>query len=119
MMPDQAWRRGERKSFIRADGTIHYFDSIFKWGGWKRFIAAEFQNQHLNQQLVFWERVLSERSAAITALAQQGFEVELNCCIFTKTSTVVQIPAKLSTTFAALGVDLSLTFYPKPSDTAD
>ncbi len=109
--PDQAWRTGERKSFVRADGSVHPFDSVHQWGGWKRFIAAEFQNQHLDNQLAFWAGALSERSAAIKNLAQQGFDVELNCCVITQTTTVVRIPAELAGGFARLGINVSFTFY--------
>ncbi len=26
--PDQQWRRGDKRFFVRTDGTVHYFDSV-------------------------------------------------------------------------------------------
>lgn len=30
--PNKSWLRGERKLFVRNDGTVHYFDNVYEWG---------------------------------------------------------------------------------------
>ena len=119
LTPDRSWRRGERKSFPRTDGSIRYFESVYSDGGWKRFLPSEVQDLHLDEQLAYWADTLAGRSEAMRTLLEQGFGAEINCCMVTGTAAEVQIPAERVSDFARRGVDIRITFYPHQTHRAE
>jgi len=109
--PSQAWRKGDRRSFTRADGTEHFFDSHHEWSGWKLWLDEPQTQRDLLEQLQYWAELLRPKAANIRNLRDQGTTVELNCCVNTSGSAVAHVPSALQAEFGAWGVDLDITFY--------
>jgi len=106
--PDQTWRRGERKRFMRADGTERVFDSVHDAGGWARFGLADERASPLQDQVAAWLNRLRGKGPALQRLRDRGCEVELDC--FAATSEYLHLPVALLAELATLGVDLAVTF---------
>jgi hypothetical protein len=106
--PDQSWRRGERKRFIKPDGTERVFDSVHDWGGWKLFTADDERGRSLQDQIAAWLTRLRVKAQAIQHLRDRAWVVELNC--FVATSECLELPATVIGDLAGLGVGLTLTF---------
>jgi hypothetical protein len=117
LKPTKAWRKGERTSFRRTDGSVHYFDSRRPWSGWKKWMTDRFRERPLESQLSFWLRLLTPRRSALWKLRKNGAVVELNCCLIHRGSVNVTLPAAMISKLAALGVQLDITWYaPLPSE---
>jgi hypothetical protein len=115
LKPTRTWRKGERRSFRRADGSIH-LGSRRPWSGWKKWMTDRFRERPLESQLSFWLRLLTRRSA-LGKLRKNGAVVELNCCLIHRGSVNVTLPAAMISKLAALGVQLDITWYaPLPSE---
>ena len=111
LQPARAWRKGERKSFVRADGTQLIFDSLHERNGWKMWLDESTRERQLSEQLQHWRDLLRPRAAQMRKLRDQGVNIVLNCCVITSSATTVHISASLQGAFSALGVDLEFTFY--------
>jgi hypothetical protein len=109
--PNQAWRKGERKSFLRHDGTVRYFDSHYEWSGWKKWLNAGQSKRPLEWQLWYWTKLLKPKASVLRALRRRGVVVELNCCVFESKTTALRLPSTLLATLGSLGVDLDVTWY--------
>jgi hypothetical protein len=109
--PWQSWRKGERKSFVRADGTRHVFDSTHEWGGWKLLIPDLWRDRELTDQLQYWTKTLKPKAQELRSLQEGGATIELNCCLITSAGTTLRVPAEVQRELSALGVDLDITFY--------
>jgi hypothetical protein len=104
----QSWRRGERKAFVRPDGSIRRFDSVHEEGGWKHFLPARHQeNRPLHDQFRLWLARLRGLAEAIKTLTARGWEVELDC--FAIGSEVLVLSNRELRELAELGVGLALT----------
>lgn len=108
--PDRSWRRGERKRFMRPDGTERVFDSVHDWGGWKLFAADDERGRSLQDQVAAWLKRLRVKGQAIRCLHERGWKVELDC--FVATSECLDLPATVLGELAGLRVGLVLTFSP-------
>jgi hypothetical protein len=53
IQPDQAWTKGERKSYTRKGGSIRTFDSRHGRGGWKAFLNGSKRDGTLRLKFVF------------------------------------------------------------------
>ncbi|MHB1559981.1 MAG: DUF4279 domain-containing protein [Isosphaeraceae bacterium] len=105
----QSWRRGERKSFARRDGSVRYFDSIHEVGGWKHFLPDPYrENRPLHEQFDLWLARLRANAEAIRALKARGWEVELDCYYAAGSDVLVLGNSELRE-LAELGVGLALT----------
>lgn len=111
LQPSQAWRRGDNHSFNQADGTVCVYETIHKWGGWKRWLESDLRDMPLTAQLLHWSDLLMENGVFIKGLKKKGHTIEMNCCVITEASVVIQVPAQLQQKFGGLGVDLDVTFY--------
>jgi hypothetical protein len=104
----QSWRRGERKSFVRADGSVLYSDSIHERGGWKHFLPDRYrENRPLSEQLFLWLARLRRHVDAVKRLTERGWKVELDC--FAIGNEVLVLDNSDLREIAELGVDLALT----------
>ena len=111
LIPSQAWRKGEQKSFIsQVDGQRRFFESIYDYGGWKLQLDEERRSNELCDQLAHWVSVLRPKASELQDLLEQGAEIELNCCVVS-TTALVEVNHKLLGELGNLGVDLSITFY--------
>jgi hypothetical protein len=111
LTPDRAWKRGERQSFVKADGTTHYFDSHYERGGWKSFLVEEELQIELVKQIEYWCATLKARTQAIRQLQGLGYKVIIDCCIVSDTTEFLHIGADLQKVLGDLQVDLDVTFY--------
>ena len=111
LIPDQAWRRGERKSFVKADGTTHYFDSHHERGGWKSFTTEKRLHIGLVKQIEYWCDTLKARKQSIRELQELGYKFIIDCCIVSETTEFLSIGSKLQQVLGDLKVDLDVTFY--------
>jgi len=111
LQPSQAWRRGDNHSSVKADGTVRVCETIHKWGGWKRWLEGDLRDMPLTTQLLHWADLLTEQASFISGLTEKGCAVEMNCCVITEASVVIQVPAQIQQKFGELGVDLDVTFY--------
>jgi len=116
--PSQAWRKGDRKTFSRADGTQGVFDGVHEWSGWKLFLQEPWRSCPLSEQLEQWAASLGERATALEQLRRGDVSLELNCCVVTDATAVLVVPPTLLARLAALGVSLSITFYSHGDDVA-
>ena len=112
MEPDKSWRRGERKSFTRPDGSVRHLESIHEEGGWARRIPDRYRDEPLDRQLFLWVARLRELSDALRALRRRGWIIELDC--FAATSEVVVLSHEDLGGLADLGIDLVLTLVRGP-----
>ena len=111
LTPDRAWRRGERKSFLKADGSTHYFDSHHERGGWKSFITEDRLSIGLVKQIEYWCEKLTERKQGIRKLQELGYKLTIDCCILSETIEFLSIGSEVQQVLGALNVDLDVTFY--------
>jgi hypothetical protein len=111
LQPWQSWRKGDRKSYIRRDGTRREFNSVYEWGGWKLPVPQDQENQEIIGQLRYWAETLRSRTASLQYLRDRGSTIELNCCLVGDDTIVIRIPADVQKDLANLCVDLDITFY--------
>jgi len=109
--PNQSWRRGERKSFVRHDGTVEYFDSIYEWGGWKAFIPDDKQDLELHEQLAYWCDLLEGRESVIRKLEEQGCWLQISCYVSTSATASIILSADLQQMLANLRLELSFSIF--------
>lgn len=110
MTPDQSWRYGEHRSFVRNDGSTRVFDSIHDESGWKCFMPSAQSNWSLQEQLASWLDRLSGFGDHIRRFNDRGWETELNC--FVASSEFLQLSTSILSKLAGLGLDLTITFSP-------
>lgn len=106
--PNKSWRRGERKNFVRADGTKRVFDSVYEWGGWKLFSSDEERELSLREQVAAWLERLRGKAAAFKVLQQHGCEARLDC--YTNTAEYLEFSAEALSELAGLPLGLCLKF---------
>src|SRR5258707_10013833 len=107
--PDQAWAKGERKSYKRKDGSIRTFNSRHGRGGWKALLKGAKLRWSLPTQIRFWcDRLMPKRSA-LCKLQRLRYTVLIDCCATAPDS--VHFDAELHRQLAALKVGLDITFY--------
>jgi hypothetical protein len=111
LQPWQSWTRGDRKSYVRRDGTRAEFESIHEWGGWKLRLPDSRQSRDLVEQLRYWVELLRARSASLLHFRDKGFTIELNCCLIGDDTINIHIPADVLKELARLHVDLDVSFY--------
>ena len=120
--PSQSWHRGERKSFVGNDGTPHYFDSLYEWGGWKLFIPDEKRYAALAEQLEWWCDVLKGRESAMLELEAQGCWLRMDCFVGASECATIEVSAALQERLSRLHLNLTVCFSPdanSPSDEAE
>lgn len=106
--PHQSWRRGERKSFVRPNGSIHTFDSVHEVGGWKHSLPTRYrENRSLHEQLTLWLARLRGHAEVIKTWTARGWEVELDC--YATGSEVLVLTNGDLRKLVELGVSLVLT----------
>jgi len=110
--PNQSWRRGERKSFIRNDGTVHYFDDVHEWGGWKCFIPKKHEALELEEMLAWWCDLLEGRESQMRELEGQGYWLEMNCFVAMSETVTIEVSADLQQRLASFRLNLSIRFSP-------
>jgi hypothetical protein len=104
----KSWRRGERKAWVRPDGSIQRFDSVHERGGWKHFLPPRYkENRPLHEQFHRWLARLRGLAEAIKTLTARGWEVELDC--FATGSEALVLTNGDLRELAELGVGLALT----------
>jgi hypothetical protein len=109
--PNQMWRMGERKSFVRRDGTVEYFDSIYERGGWKAFIPDEKEDLELHEQLTYWCDLLEGRESVMHELEGQGCWLQINCYVSTSATASIILSADLQRRLANLRLELSFSIF--------
>ncbi len=108
MEAHQSWRQGERRAFLRPDGSIRHFDSVHEEGGWKHFLPDRYKkNRPLHEQFYLWLARLRELAEALKTLTARGWEVELDC--FATGSEVLVLSNSELRELAELGVGLAVT----------
>jgi hypothetical protein len=109
--PERAWRRGERQSFVKTDGTTHYFDSHYEWGGWKSFATEERLRMDLVKQIEYWCETLTARKQSVGELQELGYKITIDCCIVSETTERISLGSELQQILGDMKVDLDVTFY--------
>jgi hypothetical protein len=109
IQPDQTWRRGERHSFKRKDGSIRQFTSRHGRGGWKASLKGGARKRSLPAQIRFWCERLTAKRSAVHELQQLGYSVLIDCCA--SAPDFIHFDAKLHRQLAELNVGLDITFY--------
>jgi len=110
LRPTKAWQKGDRKSFRRNDGTIHYFNSHYEWSGWKKWTTDLARQQSLELQLRRWAKLLEPRAAALRQIRRNGASIELNCFVASDKSIAVTLPAELLAALGSWGVGVEITW---------
>lgn len=109
--PDQSWRRGERKSFTRADGTVRQFESVHADGGWKWFLWKDTPGESLEVQIEKCLSILESRADALRMLSEQGHDLELNCSEGSTCSVGVNLSNVTLRRLAKMHLDLDISIY--------
>lgn len=111
LTPDQTWRRGERKSFTRADGTVRQFDSVYADGGWKCFLTNDIADEALEAQMEKCLLVLESRADSLRKLSEQRYDLELNCYEGSTCSVGLTLTKDTLAQLAKLHLDLDISIY--------
>jgi hypothetical protein len=115
LQPSESWRKGERKSFVKKNGEIHWFRSTNKWGGWKHFFKSprrgrELTDRELIRKMMAVGTSLNRRKARLRALINGGHEIYL-ISLVQHTSSLI-IPPELHRRLGELGIHLQIDFWP-------
>jgi len=110
MVPDRQWRQGERKSFVRVDGSIQHFDSTYSNGGWKRFIEESYRSRPLWEQLHHYIESLVRVRSTLHEFAARGLTMTLDC--FVASSETIHLSVEVLRTLADLQVEIEFWFSP-------
>lgn len=108
--PNQSWRKGEQKSFVRNDGTVDYFDSVYEQGGWKLFIPNEQGDLELEEQLAWWCDILEGKELAMRSLEEKDCWLRMDCFVTTSETATFEISADLQQRLAKLHLNLTICF---------
>ena len=119
LKPDQSWRKGERKSFVRDDGTVRKLNGVYEWGGWKCFLPEEKKRLKLSEQLSHWCDALVGQESAMRELDEQEYCLEINCYISTAATASIILSADLQKRLADLHLDLSFDIFTREASSSD
>jgi hypothetical protein len=111
LVPSQAWRKGERHSFTRTDGSRLEFRSKHTWGGWKRFIEPRQEKLPIEAQLEFWYKKLRAHIAALASFKSEGWDCALDLFVTTDATASMVFSGGLLKRIAELGVELRISFW--------
>jgi hypothetical protein len=106
----QQWKKGERKSYQRRDGSVRFFDTKYKWGGWKLWPSEKQRKQDLRHQVDRWLALLSRKRKELAKIRASGCQVFLDCCIIGEADSVCLPPETLGR-MAQLKLTFEVTFY--------
>src|SRR5258705_6363506 len=79
--PTRSFRKGEKPSFVKPDGSVRRLDIPYKWGSWKRRIEEEKRVLDISDQLQYWCNFLDKQPDAIRELKSHDYSVLLDCFI--------------------------------------
>lgn len=107
----RSWRKGERKSYVRKDGSTILFDSSHNWSGWKHKLSEELSSQPLEAQLEAWCELLRTRKRGLKLVRNMVEKIHLDCCIVCSSTTCFIVSPLVQETLAQLDVSLAVTYY--------
>jgi hypothetical protein len=111
LTPKQVWRKGEKKSYEKADGSILYFDSIHEEGGWKKWLEDSDIDKDLMEQIRIWCELLSSKMQVLKELKSLDYELILDCFVATSDCCCsIEIENDTLKKLADFGLDLEITF---------
>ena len=110
LQPSQQWKKGERKSYRRKDGTVRIFNSKHKLGGWKRWPSDRQRKMELSLQVKRWLMLLTRKKKQLEEIQALGCDIFLDCCIIGEADCVSLSPATIGR-MAELGLHFEATFY--------
>lgn len=108
--PWQTWKKGEKRSFVKQDGTIHYFEGTHENSGWKLLSEHHIQNSSIEEQLEYWLHRLEEKREAIEWISRSNLDMELVCATFDDCETM-NLNSALLRGLGNLGIDIEIIFY--------
>jgi hypothetical protein len=112
LVPWRSWRKGERQSYVRRDGSSMMFDSLYEWSGWKHKLPEELSAQPLETQLDAWCGYLLPRKQGLQFVRNLAEKIHLDCCISSSSTTAYfSVSPSVQKTLSQLGVSLVVTFY--------
>lgn len=110
MNPDQYWENGDRKSFLKKNGKVHYFDSIHEYGGWKKFLPLKMKNSNnIEEQLNYWVHVLKNKHKPLKELSTEH-QCKLDLFATTESTASIVMSAELIQSLAKLNLELQWSF---------
>lgn len=115
LKPSRQWRKGDRKSFQRRDGSVHYFDSIHKWGGWKLWSTEAQRKKEMDKQIERWLVLLTKKKKELAQIRRSDSEIFLDCCIVGEADSICLSP-EILTQMAQLGLTFQATYYSSSED---
>ena len=110
LIPNQAWKKNQKRMF--PSGNEH----IYKWGGWKLFIADEKRELYLEEQLEHWYKLLKTKRKQLCYLANQGYWVRFDCYVSTDATASICFDLNLQRKIIKLGVDLTFSIFSSEDD---
>jgi len=108
--PDQSWRRGEPQPIRATVASARAAD----WGGWKKFIPADFESRSVEEQLEFWASSLRDRSSEIAVLRSLGHELFLDCSISASFPFLIEMSDSLQLQLGALHLNVDFHIFANP-----
>jgi hypothetical protein len=103
--PSRSWKRGDRKLF-KGEGEF-----LYKWGGWKLFQPTEMDEKGIDEQLNFWASFISQRSNAMRGLAEDSFDIVLDCYISTQEQLTLSVGCQRMVCFGCAGVRIDINVF--------
>jgi len=110
LKPSQAWKKGERKSFKKKDGSTHFFNSRYEWGGWKLWPTKTQRKKKIHKQIEDLINLLNRKKRALAQVRAFNYKIFIDCCIVGK-SDFISLSSEMLAKLAALGVTFEVTFY--------
>jgi hypothetical protein len=111
LAPWRSWRKGEKQSYVRKDGSTILFDSLNEWSGWKHKLPEELSLLPLETQLEAWCELLGARKQGLKLVRNMVENIHLDCCIVCSSTTRFIISPLIQGALAQLEVSLAVTYY--------
>jgi len=111
LSPDDAWKKGEQRSYKLPNGPIRELDGVYENGGWKKHETPKMEKEEfLGVKLIYWKFILEALKNELREIIEMGYEIELNCFVCTSSSIALMIEPSILKGFGDLGIKLDVTF---------
>jgi uncharacterized protein DUF4279 len=111
LVPSASWRRHERTSVERRDGTKLVFRSKHEWGGWTLSLNARMKEAPLEKQLAYWSSRLKSRRSGLRRLQARRWWPVLDIFLVTSATASIVLPQRQVKALASLGLDLRVSIW--------
>jgi len=98
--PDRYWENGD----VSGNHT-------YKWGGWKKFVPDEIREEYVEDQLLYWIKLLEPKAEILRSFSENLEVVTFDCFIGLDETASIIIPHTLQKSICSLGLELKFSIY--------